>query len=458
MTCERSPIGTAVVLLLLATRPLAAGAPSRAEPLALWDDPQFQRRFLGSYGVQAEVEPRVTAVEREQLEKLMPLMGSDPDEAARQLDQLTRPESSAALDFYLGNLHFQQGRLDQAAARYEAALAKFPSFLRAQKNLGLIRVRTARFDDAVGSLSRVIELGASDGLTYGLLGYSYAALGKFVSAESAYRSAMLLEPERMDWKLGLAQSVLEQHKYGEAVSLCEELIAREPERAGLWLLQANAAIGLGRTLEAAQNFEIVERLGGSTPRSLQTLGDIYVNEQLWELAERAYARRVELEGAAGAAELLRNVEMLAQRGALPQAQRLLDAYRGLPPGGLDDEARRRALKLEARIAVAGGEDAAAAGVLEQVVALDPLDGEALILLGRHHARAGDHERAVFYYERAEGLEGHEADARLRHAELLVKQARYAEAVPLLKRAQELKPRDEIGRYLEQVERVARAQR
>ena len=33
--------------------------------------------------------------------------------------------------------------------------------------------------------------------------------------------------------------------------------------------------------------------------------------------------------------------------------------------------------------------------------------------------------------------------------------RYAEAVPLLRRAQEVKPHDDIARYLEQVERIAK---
>jgi Flp pilus assembly protein TadD len=95
-------------------------------------------------------------------------------------------------------------------------------------------------------------------------------------------------------------------------------------------------------------------------------------------------------------------------------------------------------------------------VLEEIVALDPLDGEALMLLGQHHARSGETERAIFYYERAESLESFEAAARVRHAQLLVARSDFREAVPLLKRAQELKPHDELARYLEQVERLARA--
>jgi hypothetical protein len=42
--------------------------------------------------------------------------------------------------------------------------------------------------------------------------------------------------------------------------------------------------------------------------------------------------------------------------------------------------------------------------------------------------------------------------------VLVGLARYADAVPLLRRSQEIKPRDDIARYLEQVERNAKAKR
>jgi Flp pilus assembly protein TadD len=102
--------------------------------------------------------------------------------------------------------------------------------------------------------------------------------------------------------------------------------------------------------------------------------------------------------------------------------------------------------------------AEAAEVLEEIVALDPLDGEALMLLGKHHVQQGEPDRAIFYYERAASLEAFEAEARIRHAQVLVGMARYAEAIPLLRRAQQVKPRDEIARYLDQVERIARSQR
>jgi tetratricopeptide (TPR) repeat protein len=424
----------------------------------LWKDPTFQREFMGSYGFQAELEPKVNTLERQDLEKILALMATDTNAAMAALEKAATPDASAVFNYTLGNLHFQRDELDQAANGYQVAVAKFPSFRRAWKNLGLIAVRQSRFDDAIKALSRVVELGGADGLTYGLLGYAYTAQGIATSAESAYRNAVLLQPDVLDWKLGLTQSVLKQRKYGEAVTLCEELIARFPDRAEFWLIQANAYVGLNQPMKAAENYEVVQRMGKATPQSLYTLGDIYANESLVDLAARAYRNAIDLDPKQASARPMRCVEILAQRGGTAQAKGLADHLRNVLSTSLDDTDKKKLLKIEARIAVAEGGGADAVKVLEEIVSLDPLDGEAILLLAQHYTRANDPGKAIFYYERAEGIETFEADARLRHAQILVGQSRFQDAVPLLKRAQELKPREDVGRYLEQVERLARAQR
>ncbi|MBZ0254926.1 tetratricopeptide repeat protein, partial [bacterium] len=124
---------------------------------------------------------------------------------------------------------------------------------------------------------------------------------------------------------------------------------------------------------------------------------------------------------------------------------------------IEDGDRKDILKLRARLAVADGTAEEEVKVLEEIVKLDPLDGEALILLGQNCNRNGQPEKAIFYYERAANIEEFEADAKVRHAQLLVSQGKYAEALPLLRRAQLVNPRENIQEYLEQVERVAKRQ-
>jgi tetratricopeptide (TPR) repeat protein len=100
-------------------------------------------------------------------------------------------------------------------------------------------------------------------------------------------------------------------------------------------------------------------------------------------------------------------------------------------------------------------------MLEEIIRLDPLDGEALMLLAQHYAstgKEGDVDRAMLYYERAAGIEQFAANAKVRHAQIFVSQSRFAEAIQLLRQAQEIKPREDVARYLEQVERISKSRR
>ena len=142
------------------------------------------------------------------------------------------------------------------------------------------------------------------------------------------------------------------------------------------------------------------------------------------------------------------------RGATAEARRLVEDVQRLRGERLQESERKDLLKLRARLAVAEGASGDEVQILEEIVALDPLDGEALILLGQHAQRSQDPDRAIFLFERAAAIESFEADAKVRHAQLLVSLGRYSEALPLLRRAQTIKPRENIQEYMEQVERVA----
>ena len=150
--------------------------------------------------------------------------------------------------------------------------------------------------------------------------------------------------------------------------------------------------------------------------------------------------------------------MLSSKAAFENARVVLKRLRAVQKN-LDAIAVRRLRKLEARIALAqGGEGPELAASLEETLKSDPLDGDALMLLAQYYQRRNDSERAGLYYERAEGIADFEVTARTRHAQLLVGLGRYSEALPLLRRAQEIKPREDVARYLEQVERIARVRK
>jgi tetratricopeptide (TPR) repeat protein len=424
----------------------------------LWNDPVFRRQFVAGYGVSSDVEPRVSPQEVAVLEKIRPMMAQDLAAAEAALKAQMKADSSATLDFTLGGIQFQQDKVPDALANYQRAVSKFPSFRRAWRNLGLIHVRSGRHDEAIRAFTRMIELGGGDGYAYGLLAYAYAAKEDHQAAEAAYRSAMLLQPDVIEWRLGLARCVFKQEKYADAATLLEALLAKYPDKADFWMLQANAYIGMKQPLRAAENLEVVHKLGKSTIDSLFTLGDLYANENLVDLAAGAYERGIDLDPPPPVERPMRAAELLAQRGATAQSKQVVVHVKTSYPS-LDENDRRRLLKLEARLNMAegtGGEETVK--LLEEILRIDPLDGEALMLLGQHHAKQNEPDRAMLFYERAAGLEAFEVEARVRWAQVLVGLNRYAEAIPLLRRAQELKPRESVARYLEQVERLAKSKR
>ena len=192
-------------------------------------DPEWQKSFLGSYGFLSGAEPPIRPVELEGLKDVLETLKLDPKVAAISLESQITPDSSAALHFILANLKFQVGETELAIANYEAALTKFPDFRRARKNLGLLMVQLNEFAGGIEQLTRAIELGERDGRTYGLLGYCYLNVDNPLAAESAYRNAILQQPDSKDWQLGLARSLLQQEKYREAVSLFATFLESIPK-------------------------------------------------------------------------------------------------------------------------------------------------------------------------------------------------------------------------------------
>ena len=77
---------------------------------------------------------------------------------------------------------------------------------------------------------------------------------------------------------------------------------------------------------------------------------------------------------------------------------------------------------------------------------------------RHYQGAGENEKAILRYEQAAGSPKFAAEAKVLHAQLLVQQDRFADALPLLRQAQEIKRRDDAANLIAYVQRPVSAGR
>ena len=451
----------------MASAPVGAGgeAPppsmkiSQPDLAVIWNDPGFQKSFIGGYGVSADIEPRIAQDDMALLELVRQLMAEELPAAETLLKESVRPEVSAVIDLTLGGVQFQQDKIDDALVNYRNAVAKFPNFRRAYRSIGLICTRKSQYEAAIAAFNKMIELGGADAYSYGLLGFCHSARGDYQPSEAAYRNALLLQPDNVEWRLGLTRSVFKQAKYEDAASLLDVLITNYPDKADFWLLQSHTYLGLKQPMKAAVNLEALDSIGKSTVDSLFTLGDIYVSEALPDMALSAYDRAIAKNPTQPVSRAIRAAEVLAARGGLPQSKTLLTHVKANWNDTLSDTDRRKVLKLQARLTMnSGSGDAETATVLEEVIALDPLDGEALMLLGQHYNRTAQPDKAILYYERAARIDAFAANAKVKIAQVFVAQGRFNEALPMLRDAQTLKPREDIARYIEQVERASKSKR
>ena len=444
-------------LILGATLATASTQAQSQNPAASqWNDPSFVKEFLGSYGFLAGAEPQITDEEKEGLRALVDLIKVSPTAAIKQLEPQINNSSSAAFDFILANLYFQNGNLENAEKYYTNATTKHPDFRRAYKNLGLVQVQQGNFEKAIKTISKAMELGEVDGRSYGLLGYGYLTQERYYPAEAAYRQAILMQPDVIDWKVGLVQCLLQTARYKDAIALFDTLIKDDPSNTDYWILQSNAYIGDNQPLKAAQNIETARRMGAADLATLTLLGDIYLNNESPDLALIAYLEAVKLAESKDIKSLIRATELFNRTANYPQAKAMLADTRAKFPE-LDEENELKLLTIQAKIASAEGDDDSAIATLSEIIKRDNLNGDAMIELANLYAAGGDMAKAINRYQQAEKIDEFERQALVAHAQARVRNSDYKAAVPLLKRALAIKSDSNLEEFAKRVERAAKNQ-
>tara|TARA_B100001113_G_C20646492_1_gene421523 strand:- start:84 stop:536 length:453 start_codon:yes stop_codon:yes gene_type:complete len=142
-------------------------------------------------------------------------------------------------------------------------------------------------------------------------------------------------------------------------------------------------------------------------------------------------------------------------GEYEYATALLKSIREARQGEFEDDNRLKILQLEGRLLLAKGEEANAVDILEKIVEKDPLDGESILILAEYYGNNEKEEEAELFYQRAEQIAEFEVRAKISHAQFHVLRNAFNKAVPLLKEAQSKRPRDNVQRYLDQVEKLAK---
>jgi tetratricopeptide (TPR) repeat protein len=287
-----------------------------------------------------------------------------------------------------GRQHHMAGRIEQASARYEAALAQAPDDAEALHLLGMLRVGQARGAEGIAMLRRAAE-----------------------------RTPRL---PAVWYNLGLALTGEGQAE--EAVACLQHAVALNPGYAEAHLALGQAAKAAGRNEEAAASYRRALKTEPRDAMLLTRLGTACGDAGLLDEAEDCLGRAV--AAAPANAVMHTNLGVLLQRRerveeSIPMFRRALE----LAPG---DPAALVRLGMSLAEQNRPGE---AMDCYEAALAAQPNDPEALFWVGVLQGQLHQHAKAKETYRRLLALRPDEVRARFNLALLHLSQGDFAAGLP-----------------------------
>lgn len=414
-----------------------------------WSNPEFVDRFMGSYGVDTEKAPSLSSEEADVFRKVA-AAGYKTNAAIKILSGSINNQSSAAMDFALANFLLQSGDTQSAVKSFSISIKKFPNFGRAYKNIGLAYIQQNNFEKALTNLTKALEILGGDGGLFGLIGYCHLNNENYGPALDAYKLALVFEPNSRDWRLGQLKSLQNLRKFSEVENILYSYIDDKPMESEFWLQQANSFIAQKQYAKAAANFEIVKMLGAADREMYILLGDIYINLDAPSLALEPYTQALST-GKVKPEDALNLAKIMSRRLPANELKDFLTNITLTYGNTLNQKNALTLLTLKAANALSMDDKAGAMNMLSQVVAKDPLNGSALLTLGRYYLQQADLIKSLDYYERAANIKEVKVEALLGSARVLVKQGKYTLAIYKLKEAQSIKDQFFVAEYINTLE-------
>lgn len=171
-----------------------------------------------------------------------------------------RPESSvgtmtaSALNNE-GRLLQQEGRLEEAKARFHQALEMAPEHAETLTNLGILLAEGGETEQAIAVLARAAAADSEAIQVRVNLARVLSLSGRWDEAVEQYEAALAHYPEDLSLRAFRAEALLESGRSTEAAAAFGELAEERPERALFWVREAQALALAGRPDRARRRLE-----------------------------------------------------------------------------------------------------------------------------------------------------------------------------------------------------------
>ena len=184
---------------------------------------------------------------------------ANPETLARAILRAVPGDVKAHL--YVAKALKDQGKMQDALLHYETAVRLYPAFQQSYSyfnaGYGDTLLHVGRIEEGIQALERAARLEPTWSALHYNLGLAYARQGHLDKAETAWRSAVALNPSAPEIHSSLSRLYIERRRYAEALAEAQAALQRDPDFLLALGNRAWALEGLGRYEEAAEGYERV---------------------------------------------------------------------------------------------------------------------------------------------------------------------------------------------------------
>ncbi|WP_019500338.1 tetratricopeptide repeat protein [Pseudanabaena sp. PCC 6802] len=201
----------------------------------------------------------------------------------------------ADAQFNIANSLVARGKLNEAVASYQRAIALNPQHANAYFNLGVTFRKLSQLEAAVQSYRRGLAIDRDSALAHYGLGNVLRELGQLDAAIAAYEQAVNLEPQKVEFLFMLASSLAQQGNFEKAIQTYNIVLQLRPDDPNAYFDLGCIFRDLGNLEASATSYQRVLELDSHDAQASFNLGNVLTQQGEYERAVTAYQGAIALD-------------------------------------------------------------------------------------------------------------------------------------------------------------------
>ena len=193
-----------------------------------------------------------------------------------------------------GNVHFGNGKLEEAAEYYRRAIALNPRYAEACNNLGFVLQAQGNLDEAVALYRKAVEFDPNLMRAHQNLGFALMSLGQSDAAEESLRRVVALAPEHAAALQSLGVIAAQRGDFAHAETLLRRALELQPDCAEAHYNLGTLLMEAKRRPEAEASFRRALEIKPDYAEAHYNLGILLMETKRLPEAEASFRRASEI--------------------------------------------------------------------------------------------------------------------------------------------------------------------